>query len=90
MGRDHIGGSVERNGNGPKDDKLPGDIGRLGQELRGEGEKNAPVFGFSTSTIMPRQYARPTPTISTPIGSTIVASVHVLTQARSDRRLRRA
>lgn len=37
---------------------------------------------------MPRQDARPTPTSSTPIGSTILASVHVLTQARSDRRLR--
>lgn len=27
MGRDHMGGCVERNGNCPKDDEVPGDIG---------------------------------------------------------------
>lgn len=39
MGRDHIGGSVERNLNRPNDDELPGDIGGSVNNVGGRREK---------------------------------------------------
>lgn len=43
-----------------------------------KARKNAAVFGFSASTRTPFRNAGPAPLVSTPLGSTMRASRHVL------------